>query len=370
MWLWVLVGLTTAVAAPADDAEAETATTSSDAARPRSPWGGAAILSTAFVAGPVNSGLSGRTLDGTWSFGSTFNPRLDVGLALRALYRTRAQAALSLAWSVRRDVLLVDTTTEGFSPGVGGTTSTTVVDTSDLLLSYADDDVVAGWPGDVHLAVGGRLTIPASYASLVCDPLVTVLGASVGSWVRLPTRTVVRLSVGGDRLFHAYPAAPRERCGVPLRGTSTVATLAGPVAPTPYEDTFAAGVSHPAWAADATLSLTDWHRVFGLLPRVAGSKALDRVTTDVAIGARLHVARVQPAASVQTLSGDVEVEATSPPSVWSFPWSIGVGVAVADHLVVRTGLSNAAPQLAYDPTARLRVLPATTTVSVALAGAW
>jgi hypothetical protein len=331
-------------------------------------WGGGVSLTTAFTPGPWSPGTSGRTLTGAWSTDGTFDPRVDLGLGLRVVHRWHDTGMVALSWSLWRDQRVVDTVDEGFRPGNGGTSTTQLVDTGDLVLSALENDLVHH--GVLHLALGGRATIPASRRSLVCDPMAGALGATVGGWVDVRGLTQVAVSLGADRAFFVHPAAPRGACSMPLVGDTSVATLTGDVAPTRWTDTWATA-PNSAWTADGTLSIQGWHALFGFVPAVGKHPAaLARVTSDASVGVRLNVSRRDPAATVSTLSGDVELAPSRTPAVTSFPWSLGLGVRLVPALTLRASVSNTAPALLWDPSARIRALPATTTVALGLLGQW
>ncbi|MCA9573136.1 MAG: hypothetical protein KC656_35110, partial [Myxococcales bacterium] len=147
-----------------------------------SAWSGSATLTTSFVSGPVNPGTTTRTLTGVETWGSTWNPALDVGLSAAVSWRARPEGVLSLSWSMRR-VFRFDDTDDDVPDGVGDGAREAPLETGDLVLSFRDDAVVATEDGRVGLLLGGRLTLPASRESLVCNPLVGALGVSVGTRV-------------------------------------------------------------------------------------------------------------------------------------------------------------------------------------------
>jgi hypothetical protein len=329
-------------------------------------WTGSATLSTSFVAGPINPGTSGRTLDGAYAVGPTFNPQLSFGLNLGVVYDARKAGRLGLSWSVLRDQAIVDTRDDGFAPGTGGTSSTTVLDTTDPTLWWSHPSVAH--KGPIHLALAARYIAPLSRDSLVCNPSFGGLGATVGGRADLGHGATLSLSAAADRALHRYDAAPRGRCGV---GDAVTTTLSGPV------DADAGGgfspFANPAWVFEQSLSLRSWHQVLRHLGRPPSDDALDHGISAVTVGLRERVSRSGGATTTQVLSGEVPIGPAYAPAVLAVPWSVTGGYAFdiestrhEDQLSVSLTLSNQLPTLLYDPGARLRALPSTTTVTAAL----
>ncbi|HMV68097.1 MAG TPA: hypothetical protein PKA64_14715 [Myxococcota bacterium] len=336
------------------------------AGEPQPRWTGSATLSTSFVAGPVNPGARGRTLDGAYAVPATFNPQLGFALTLGAAWDSRVAGRIGLTWSVVRDLRLADTRGEGFAVGTGGTTSTTVVDTTDPTLWWVDPSVAQRGP--VHLALGARYVAPLSRTSLVCNPSWGGIGATVGGRVDLGHEATLTLSNSADRALYRYAAAPRGLCGV---GDAVTQTLSGA-----YDADAGDGFSsapNVAWTFEQGLALRGWHQVFRHAPRPPSDASLARGISAVTVGVRERLDRADAATSTRLLSGEIEIGAADTPAIVSFPWSISGGYAFdlpatrhQDQLTLTVTLSNQAPGLLYDPGARLRALPATTTATAAL----
>jgi hypothetical protein len=326
-------------------------------------WSGSATFTTSFVSGPRNAGATGSTLTDTYTVGPTYNPSFDFALTLGARVRLAPGSFLAASWSVRRDLQLRDTDPELFDPRNGGTRSTTVLDTSDLVLRWSDGGLVSWTKGDLHFTGGASLVLPASRDSLVCNPLYAALGLQLGVRKGFGPTTGLSLSAGADRAFHKHAAAPRGACSVALRGASAQE-------PEPWAGEFASEQPNTAWTAHGTLALSGWHGLFGLVPGVAAREGYQRLRSSASLGVLGQVQRRQPAATVQTLTGPVEVEAAEVPMVWRFPMSLSVGASLHEHVGLDVSVSNQIPQLAYDLSTRLRTLPAMTSVSLALSGTW
>lgn len=334
-------------------------------------FGLSTVFTTSFVSGTRSPGIAGETLDGSYEAGATWNPALNFGLSLSGRYRVDGLKQLSLSYSIRRDLRFNDARAQGTRPGVGGTTSSQVVDTGDLVLGYSDGSVVSWDKAKLHMTMGARWTLPMSRESLVCNPLYSALGVNLGARKVVGPISQVSVSASVDRNFHRYAAAPRGRCGVPLSDYGGTSTLTGTVEPTAYaEEDFVRGVVNPAWVFQSSAGVWGWHGIFGLIPGVADTKAFTRVQTSFGIGLRATTLRRDPEASVETETGSVAVARAASPAVVRFPMSASVGWIANQHLVATLRLSNQVPQLAYDRSAQLRLLPATTSLSLSLMGVW
>jgi hypothetical protein len=333
-----------------------------------SRFGFASTLTTTFVSGTRSPGANGRTLDGAYVVGPSYNPRFDFGLALSATYRMKASQRLVASWSLRRDLSFADT--EGFRPGTGGTSSSQVVDTGDLVVSFVDSSVVRH-ESDLHLVLGGRVILPASRESLVCNPMYGALGLNVGGHKGFGDTARLSVTASGTRVFHRYAAAPRGRCGVPLSDHDGTDTLTGNVQPTPYDDEdFVWGATNPAWVFGTRATMMGWHGLFGLLPGVSERSIYQKLRTTASVDFRGIARRQDAEATVTTATGDLVVAAAEAPPVFFIPVSASLGFQATDHFAATLSVANQLPQLAYDRAAQLRLLPATTSVSLALTGAW
>lgn len=353
---WVVLGL--AACALADDDAAPEA--------PKTPrWAGRATLVTTFVGGPLNRGVTTDTLDGAVDAGATFNPRLDLGLGLGVSYRVRTEGALSASWSVSRDVVFSD----GLRTRNGGTSSSQVLDTGDLVLSYDDAAVVSSAKGRVSLTTTAGLVVPMSRTSIVCDPRVGGAALGLGSRTVLgpDTRLFVGATVSATAFLHAAP--PRGRCAIPLRDP-VVDTLDGSVTAPDAGGGFAGTLPAPWWSTDVSAVVQGWHGLFGLIPGVSTRRAYQRVVSDVSVGLRVEGGRRDPATTVDTLDGPVDVAAARTPVDVRVPFRVGVGGRLTDRLTLRGTLSNTVPTLLYDASARFAALPSTTAVSLSLTGTW
>jgi hypothetical protein len=333
------------------------------------PWSGQVGVSTSFVAGPVNPGVSGETLDGTYEVPATFNPSLTFALRLGVQRRWAKAGTLSLSWGLSRDQGLVDTADDGFRPGTGGTSSATVVDTSLPVLAWTHFDLLPKEAAD--LSVSARYALPLSRDALVCNPSAGGLGATVGIGGRLG-KSVASLgfSAGADRALFVYGAAPRGRCGV---GEAWTDTLAGPVLAEAGP-----GFSHlpnVAWTFEQTLTVAGWHAMFGGLPGVTKRASWSRAVTSASVGLRQRLDRADGPTRVESLAGDVEIGRAEVPAVLAVPWSVSggyqfpvaAGGKVRTDLALTVTLSNQLPTLLFDPAARLRALPSTTSATLSLA---
>jgi hypothetical protein len=326
-------------------------------------------VSTSFVAGPVNPGVSGETLDGTYEVPATFNPSLTFALRLGVQRRWAKAGTLSLSWGLSRDQGLVDTADDGFRPGTGGTSSATVVDTSLPVLAWTHFDLLPKEAAD--LSVSARYALPLSRDALVCNPSAGGLGATVGVGGRLG-KSVASLgfSAGADRALFVYGAAPRGRCGV---GEAWTDTLAGPVLAEAGP-----GFSHlpnVAWTFEQTLTVAGWHAMFGGLPGVTKRASWSRAVTSASVGLRQRLDRADGPTRVESLAGDVEIGRAAAPAVLAVPWSVSggyrfpvaAGGEIRADLALTVTLSNQLPTLLFDPAARLRALPSTTSATLSLA---
>lgn len=330
------------------------------------PWSGTVGVSTSLVAGPRNAGADGRTLDGAYEVPATFNPTMTFGLRLGAAW-TRDGHQLSLLWGAWRDQGLSDTARDGRPTGNSGTS--TGVDTSNPVLAWAWQDALPARRAD--LSVSARYAIPLSRDALVCNPSAGGLGATLGLGGALGPKTPATLAVSasGDRALYLHAAAPRGACGV---GTLTTSTLSGPV--TAEAGPGYADVPNVAWTFEQRLTLTGWHAVFGLSPKIRAHASYGRAVSTASVGLRQRLDRADGPARAETLAGDVIVGRAAVPTVLSVPWSVtgGYRFPVMRHdelvaaLALTAALSNQLPTLLFDPAARLAALPSTTSATVSL----
>lgn len=333
------------------------------------PWSGQVGVSTSFVAGPVNPGVSGETLDGTYEVPATFNPSLEFTLRLAVQRRWAKAGTLSLRWGLSREQGLVDTADDGFRPGTGGTSSATVVDTSLPVLAWASHDLLPKVA--TELSVSARYALPLSREALICNPSAGGLGATVGVGGRLGKSVAsLAFSAAGDRALFVYGAAPRGRCGV---GEAWTDTLSGPVQADAGPGF--SGLPNVAWTFEQSLTLTGWHAMFAGLPGVTKRASWSRAVTSASVGLRERLDRADGPTRVESLAGDVVIARAEVPVVLAVPWAVSggyrfpvsAGGEVRADLALTMTLSNQLPTLLFDPAARLRALPSTTSATLSLA---
>lgn len=332
------------------------------AAEPRPPaWSGSATLHASFLSGPINAGARADTLDGAWETGRTWNPSLSFGATLRAAVTGRRFGTFGLSWSITRDVAFVDTRDEGFAPGTGGARSTTLIDTTPPVLTWSPPRLKRARVEPFGVA---RYALPLSREMLVCNPSAGAVGLSVGARTALGSVASVALRADADRALFLHDAPPRGRCGV---GAPTHTTLDGIA--TPDAQGWSA-VTNPAWAFEQTVTLTGWHALFSVIPAVRRAGALPRGLTSATLGVRQRLHRRADPAEVARLDGSETVSSSRAPVVIAVPWSVTGGWRVHDHLSASLTLSNQVPGLLFDPAARLRAVPATTSVTLSVTGSW
>jgi len=319
-------------------------------------WSGSAVLSTSFVSGPINAGVRGATLDGGFEEGATWNPSFNLAMSLGASYDLRRFGSLGLTWSVYRDQAISDV------PGLYGSTRTTGVDTTDPVISWSAPRIAGS--GHAYLSTGARYAVPLSRTSLLCNPTYGGLGASLGGTFVFGDTAVLSVGASADRALHRYDAAPRGRCGVGDLSTDAADGTAS---------ADAVGFSarpNTAWVFDQSVSMQGWHGLFGLIGDVASKKGFQNTITGASVAVRERLVRTADPVVVQTLDGDLQLGESATPAVVTIPWSVTVGYRFHPHLSGRLTASNQAPGLLYDPAARLQTLPATTTLTLAVAGSW
>jgi hypothetical protein len=332
------------------------------AAEPRPPaWSGAATLHASFLSGPINAGARADTLDGGWETGRTWNPSLSFGATLRVAVTGRRFGSFALSWTMSRDVAFVDTRDEGFAPGTGGARSTSPIDTAPPVLTWTSPN-----PKGARITPFGvaRYALPLSREMLVCNPSAGAVGLSAGAGAALGSVTSVSLRADVDRALFLHDAPPRGRCGV---GAPEHRTLDGVA--TPGAEGWSM-VKNPAWAFEQSVTLTGWHALFSVIPAVRRAGALPRGLTSATLGVRERLHRRADPVEVARLDGADTLPASRTPAVITVPWSVTGGWRVHDHLSAALTLSNQVPGLLFDPAARLRAVPATTSFTLSVTGSW
>jgi hypothetical protein len=148
---------------------------------------------------------------------------------------------------------------------------------------------------------------------------------------------------------------PVGHCSPELNGDATIASGAGPVTPEPWDGQRFA-LQNPAllWSSSAT-----WSDPLALLPGVS-----DRWASSLSLGLEVERDRLDDATTVQTLAGPVAVPASREPPQVGVPWSLAVGWDFTDHTGLVFSLSNRVPAVLASPGSTLRVMPATTAMSL------
>jgi hypothetical protein len=91
----------------------------------------------------------------------------------------------------------------------------------------------------------------------------------------------------------------------------------------------------------------------------------DKLSTGISIGIDAQRDRRDDTASVDTLGDDATVDPSQEPVTLGMPWSLTAGWEFTETSGLVFGISNRVPSVLADPGGMLRVLPATTAVSVA-----
>jgi len=268
---------------------------------------------------------------------------------------TRVGPAWSSAatWAVSRDVHFCDSCDDGYDPGNGGSGSSRLLDASDLSLG-------TGRSWDV-VSAGLTAALPASRDSLVCNPLYGALGVVGGAGLTL-AEVGVGTQVAVTRSFYAHAAAPvgRSGCSEPLADYSGTETLAGVVEPDAWAgERYAAQGANADWSGRLLATVSDVHTLVASPPRL---------TTELSVGLAARHTRVAEAQSVATASGEVTVDASQSPVVWSWPAAIGTGVRWNERLSSALTLANQVPRQVHDTAGFYRSLPAATSLSLSLTG--
>lgn len=311
------------------------------------PWSAQATLSTSFVSGPVNP--AGTDARGTW------NPSLRIALR-PAVSRSFGEVTASAGWSVFRDQTLgCDTCDTGYAPrNAGGR-----IDSSDLSFALSRSWERGGSSGERPSgSVAGRVEvgIPASRDSLVCNPLYGAPGASVIATQRIAGRTNLAATGSAAVPLYRYDAAPVGSCAPGLAHYTATQTLSGAVAPQAW-DGARFGASNPLLTLGSGLELRD---------PVGG----ERWHTALGAGVQTQRRRGHGEATVDALDGPVVVDAADKPFTTLFPLSARASLAPHERVDLGLSLSHALPWRLSDAGARLRSLPATTTVTASATGRW
>lgn len=319
---------------------------------------GSLTLSTAMVAGPVAaSGPDGQ---------GTFKPAIDLALTLRGRLNLYEGGSLSAVWGLGRGFRVCDTCGDGFNAGSGAGT-TPPLETTDLSLLFRDSSVVS-WSDDsgnsVAWTLGGDLTLPASRDSLVCNPMYAAVGLVTGLTGTVSGAGALSADTGATRAFHRYTAPPTGSCATAIRDYAGTETATGIETPQGWESP-REGRANPAWSFRAGLTWRDWHQIFGPVGHPGG---IERVFTSVRVGWIGQIRNQQPASTVATATGDVDVEPSATPLISVFPVSATAGVVLHEHLNLGLTVSNAVPRLLADPSAHLTWLPSRTSLSLDLTG--
>jgi hypothetical protein len=242
----------------------------------------------------------------------------------------------------------------------GGDPSDDVGYSGNELLGSTDLDVRASTDltlkGDALVRLGAIAVLPASRDALVCNPMYGSPGASAA--LVLPAGgTTLTFGTSAQFPIYRYDAAPVGKCSPPLEGDGTVDSLAGPVEPTPYAPEEMWGAQNPALLLSGSLA---WSNPHALFPGVT-----DKLSTGISIGVDAQRDRRDAATTVDTLGADATVAASREPMTLGLPWSLTAGWELGAHTGLVFGLSNRVPSVLADPGGMLRVLPATTAVTVA-----
>ncbi|MEQ1504745.1 MAG: hypothetical protein ABMB14_21080 [Myxococcota bacterium] len=316
--------------------------------------GGEWSARTTFVSGPVARATEVDTLSGAVPIEAAFDPTLRFGVSGIVRVGLPASSLVSAAWGVYRDQSLCDTCDE---PGAARLHGSELLGSTDLTLSVRHHHPLGDDSG-ATLVVRADLVVPASRDALVCNPMYAAPGA--GATFGLPAgRSVVSVGVSALRPFYAYDAAPVGRCAPALRDAPEVRTLTGVVAPTPWDGTWFAG-SNPSLTGAAVVGWSDLH---ALIPH-----APERLRTEASLGLRFQRNPVDPAVTVDALTGAVEVPPSSRPLRTAIPWSVEAGYAIARAIDLTFSVSNQQPVQLADPGGTFRALPATTAFTAAVTG--
>ena len=359
--------------------DAGTASTiATDAAAPVEPkkkWKASATAGTSYVGGLINGGTdltnppAGADLVG---FGPAYNPSLDFTLGLGLSYRFTDKLSGSVSYRLSKGFAFDDR--GEYHPGNAGSTSTQLVDTGDLglRLSYAE---LADWEA-AKIKVSGNLagTIPASRASLFCNPMYGAVGAGLGASRPFEVGVGLSLSTSFSKTFYAYSAPPRAgaggACPSPLADYDGSTTLTGTVEPT-SDRTRRVSRLNSNWAWSNSLGVSNFHALLALaFPKLKDGSFWKKFKTSFSAGLISRKTLRDPDYTVQTLTGPVEVEASRAPIVLSYTFSIGAGYDINERLGVGLSFSNSVPQLLYDPASYYAAWLPSTTLSLSVSGSY
>ncbi len=307
------------------------------------------ITAATFVSGPAAPGAEVDTLGGSEKLGPAWNPTLRLGVTGSVKADLGAKSRASARWGVFHDQSWCDTCDDDSDVGWWGSE---ILGSTDLDLRASTDLALYA---DTVLRVGAIGVLPASRDALVCNPFYGSPGVSA-AWVQPAATSTVTVGTSLQRPFFRYDAVPVGECSPPLNGSSTVASAAGPVTPTPWEGEQQYALQNPAllWSSSAT-----WSDPLALLPGVS-----ERWSTSMSVGVEVERDRLSDATVVQTLGGPVTVQASREQPQVGLPWSLAVGWDFTDHTGLVFSLSNRVPAVLASPGSTLRVMPATTAMSL------
>jgi len=307
------------------------------------------ITAATFVSGPAAPGAEVDTLAGSADLGGAWNPTLRLGVTGSVKADLGDKSCASARWGVFHDQAWCDTCDEDRDVGWWGSE---VLGSTDLDLRASTGLALYS---DTVLRVGAIGVLPASRHAFVCNPFYGSPGVSA-AWVQPASASTVTVGTSLQRPLYRYDAVPVGQCSPPLNGSATVASAAGPVTPTPWEGEGQFAFQNPAllWSSSAT-----WSDPLALLPGVS-----DQWSSSLSAGVEVERDRLSDAVVVETLAGPVTVPASREPPRVGLPWSLAVGWSFTDHTGLVFSLSNRVPAVLASPGSTLRVMPATTAMSL------
>ena len=360
-----------------DTGASSTATASDTVMTAKKPWSASATLGTSYVGGLINPGTdltnppAGSDIVG---FGPTYNPGLDFTLGMGVSYRFTDKFSGSASYRISKGFAFDDN--GEYEPGNFGSTSSQLVDTGDLGLKFSDN-ALAKWEA-ANITVTGSVsgTVPASRASLFCNPMYGALGAGLGASRPFEVGVSISVSTGFSKPFYAYSAPPRGgvggACTTPLANYDGTTTLTSTETPTSDRAARVAMARlNSNWAWSNTLGVSNWHALLALAaPKLRDGWFWKKFSTSFSMGLTTRKALRDPDYTVQTLSGPVVVETSHAPLTVKYSFSVGASYSINDHLGLGLSFSNDVPQLLYDPATYYATWLPSTTISVSLSGSY